>query len=117
MVALLLALLLSGVNKVNTPAAPPKLETPLLMTVRQSVGMAPLTLRVKVKAAAEGREVCVLVEGPESFRSCRTLYGVTWTLDFTLRSGGTYAVWAESQQFRTPELPIRVIGLNEPEGQ
>lgn len=107
---LLLTLLL--VNKALTPAASP---TPLLLTVRQTVGLAPLTLRVKVKAVeGGGKEVCVVVEGPESWRSCRTLSGVTWTLDFTLRSGGDYAVWAASDRYRTPDVPVRVIGL---EGQ
>lgn len=96
--------------KALTPTAPP---TPLLLTVHQTVGMAPMTLRVKVKAEAEGREVCVVVEGPESMQSCRTLYGVTWTLDFTLRSGGGYEVYAVSRSYRTPAVPIRVIGVGE----
>lgn len=109
MIALLLAFMLG----VNTPANPPALKVPLLMTVRQTVGLAPLTLRVKVKAAAEGREVCVVVDGPESFRSCRTVDGITWTQDFTLRSGGTYAIYAQSGPYRTPGVPIRVIGLGE----
>lgn len=113
MIALLLAVLLSGVSKVNTPAAPPTLKTPLILTIRQSVGMAPLTLRIAVRAEAEGREVCVVVEGPESFKSCRTLDGITWTLDFTLRAGGTYSVFAMSERYRTPDLPVRVIGLEE----
>lgn len=107
-----MALLL--VNKALTPAAPPTLHTPLLLTVRQTVGLTPFTLRVKVRAEAEGKEVCVVVDGPESFRSCRTLDGITWTLDFTLRSGGDYSIFANTDRYRTPDVPVRVIGL---EGQ
>lgn len=116
-VFILLALLVAalGVNKASTPAAPPRAETPLVLIISQTVGMTPFTLRVKVRAAAEGREVCVVVEGPESMQSCRVLDGITWTLDFTLRTGGTYAVSAYGQQYRTPALPVRVIGLNEGE--
>jgi hypothetical protein len=111
----MLALLLFMLSAVNTPAAPPTLKVPLLLTIRQTVGMAPLTLRVKVRAEAEGREVCVVVEGPESMRSCRTLWGVTWTQDFLLRAGGEYAVYAVSQQYRTPDQSVRVIGMGEPQ--
>lgn len=117
MLALLFAILLSGVSKVNTPAAPPTLKTPLVLTIRQSVGMSPLTLRVKVRAAEEGAEVCVVVDGPEYQKTCRQLWGVTWTMDFTLRTGGNYAVFAASGPYRTPESPVKVIGLNDPEGQ
>lgn len=101
------------VSKAVMPATAPKAETPLVLTLRQSVGMAPLTVRVKVRAAAVGREVCVVVEGPESFRSCRQLDGVTWTLDFVLRTGGEYIAFATSQQYRTAEIPVTVIGLGE----
>lgn len=110
MIALLLLLL--AVNTPVTPAAPPTLKVPLLLTLTQTVGMAPLTLRVKVKAAAEGKEVCVVVDGPESFRSCRTLYGVTWTQDFQLRADGCYAAFATSEAYRTPDVRVRVIGLD-----
>lgn len=98
---------------VSKAAAPGELKTPLLLTIRQTIGMSPLVLRVKVRAAAEGREVCVVVDGPEYARTCRTLDGVTWTMDFTLRSGGNYSVFAVSEQYRTPEVPVRVIGLGE----
>lgn len=106
---LLLLTLLAGYK----PAAPPTLEIPLLMTIRQTVGMAPFTLRVKVRAAVEGREVCVVVDGPESFQSCRTLYGITWTQDFILRVAGTYAAFAYSESYRTSNVTIRVIGEGE----
>lgn len=108
--ALLLALLLGGYNAYK-PATPPTLKTPLILTLSQTVGMAPMTLRVKVKAAAEGREVCIVVDGPESTSSCRTLWGVTWVQDFILRSGGDYEVYATSEKYRTVLLPVRVVGL------
>ena len=92
-------------------AAPPELKIPLLLTVRQTVGMAPLVLRVKVRAAAEGKEVCVVVDGPEYQRACRTLDGITWTQDFMLRASGEYAVFASSENYRTPEVTVRVVGF------
>lgn len=111
MTAMLLALLLLAGYKVYNPAAPPTLKTPLVMTIRESVGMAPLTLRVKVRAEAEGREVCVVVDGPEYFKSCRMLDGITWTIQFILRSSGDYAVYSTSQQYRTPNVKVHVVGI------
>jgi hypothetical protein len=105
-------LLLLTLLAVNTPAAP---SNPLTLTITQSVGFAPLTLRVKARAAAEGREVCVVVDGPEYQKACRTLDGVTWTQDFVLRNSGCYAVFAISEQYRTPEVTVRVIGQLEQE--
>jgi hypothetical protein len=110
MILLLLTLL-----SVSKPAAPPELKTLLLIKVSQSVGMAPLTLRVKAKALTEGREVCVVVDGPEYQKACRTLDGITWTQDFVLRASGCYAVFATSEQYRTPEVTVRVIGQSEVE--
>jgi hypothetical protein len=107
---LLLAVL--AVSKALTPAAP---SNPLTLTITQSVGFAPLTLRVKARAEAEGKEVCVVVDGPEYQKACRTLDGVTWTQDFTLRASGCYAVFAVSEQYRTPEVTVRVIGQTEVE--
>lgn len=115
MIALLLLALLLGGYKPATFTKVPELKVPLLLTVRQSVGMAPLSLQVKVRAEAEGREVCVVVEGPESFRSCRQLDGITWTLTFTLRSGGDYEVFATSERYRTPNAPVQVVGIEEQE--
>jgi hypothetical protein len=112
---ILLLLTLLAVSKPVTPAAQPELKTPLVMTIRQSVGMAPLTLRVKARAEAEGREVCVVVDGPEYQRACRTLSGVTWTQDFVLRASGCYSVFAISEQYRTPEVTVKVIGQSEQE--
>jgi hypothetical protein len=91
------------------------LKTPLVLTLTQSVGFAPLTLRVKARAEAEGKEVCVVVDGPEYQKACRTLDGVTWTQDFVLRNSGCYAVFAISEQYRTPEVTVRVIGQLEQE--
>ena len=108
MTVLLIVLLLFGGYNVATP---PTLKTPLILTLSQQVGMAPLTLRLKVRALAEGREVCVVVEGPESMQSCRTLDGVTWWVDFTLRTGGDYVAYAESQRYRTPDLRVQVVGI------
>lgn len=108
MIAVLLTLL-----SLYNAAAPPTLHIPLRMSIYQTVGMAPLTLRVKVRAEAEGREVCIIVAGPEDRRSCRTLNGITWTTDFLLRSSGEYSVFAVSERYRTPELTVRVIGLGE----
>jgi hypothetical protein len=88
---------------------------PLLLTITQSVGMAPLTLRVKVKAATEGREVCVVVDGPEYQKSCKTLSGITWTQDFVLRLSGCYAVFAVDGEHKTAETKVRVIGVSEEE--
>lgn len=89
-------------------------EKPLTMTIRQTMGMAPLTLRVKVRAAAEGKEVCIVIDGPNYYRnSCQVLNGITWTQDFELRAGGEYSVFANTEGYRTPETPVRVIGLNE----
>jgi hypothetical protein len=87
---------------------------PLIISIYQTVGMAPLTLRVKAKAAAEGKEVCVIVDGPEYRKACRVLDGITWTQDFILRVPGEYSVFAISENYRTPELRVRVIGF-EPE--
>jgi hypothetical protein len=72
-----------------------------------------MTLRVKTKAAAEGREVCIVVDGPEYHSDCRTLRGITWTADIELRSGGDYVVFATSEKYRTPPVPVRVIGIGE----
>lgn len=88
-------------------------EKPLTMSIYQTMGMAPMTLRVKVRAAAEGKEVCVVVDGPDYHKACRTLSGVTWTQDFTLYHGGEYAVFAVNESYRTPEMTIKVIGLME----
>jgi hypothetical protein len=107
MIALLVALLLWGVYK---PAAPSAAET-LVLTVRQTVGMSPFTLRFKVRASTEGREVCVTVDGPEYHRACRELWGVTWTQDFQLRAGGDYVVYATNREYQTPDIPVKVIGL------
>jgi hypothetical protein len=108
----LLLLTLLAVSKASTPATP---SNPLTLTLTQSVGFAPLTLRVKARAEAEGREVCVVVDGPEYQKACRTLSGVTWTQDFVLRASGCYAVFAISEQYRTPEVTVRVIGMSEQE--
>jgi hypothetical protein len=108
-------LLLLTLLAVSKPAAPPELKTPLVLTLTQSVGFAPLTLRVKARAEAEGKEVCVVVDGPEYQKACRTLAGVTWTQDFVLRVSGCYAVFAVSEQYRTPEVTVRVIGQSEQE--
>lgn len=107
---LLLALLLVGYN-VYSAAAPPTLKTPLVLTLSSTVGMTPFTLRAKVRAQDEGREVCVVVDGPESQMSCRTLNGVAWTLDFILRSGGDYVVWATCAGYRTANLQVQVVGV------
>jgi hypothetical protein len=88
---------------------------PLILSIYQSVGMAPLTLRVKVKAATEGREVCVVVDGPEYHRACKTLDGITWTQDFVLRLSGCYAVFAVDGEHKTAETKVRVIGVSEEE--
>ncbi len=86
---------------------------PLIISIYQTVGMAPLTVRVKAKAAAEGKEVCVIVDGPEYRQSCKVLDGITWTQDFVLRLSGCYAVFAISGNYRTPELKVRVVGMSE----
>ncbi len=88
----------------------PKLLIPLMISIYQTVGMAPMTARVKVRAEAEGKEVCIIIDGPEYFNSCRELYGVTWTQDFLLRVPGCYAVFAVVGNYRTPELKVKVIG-------
>lgn len=95
-------------------SAPPELLIPLKMTISRTVGMAPMLLRVKVRAAAEGKEVCIVVDGPNYYRnSCQVLDGITWTQDFELRAGGEYAVFAVSEKYRTPELTVKVIGLGD----
>lgn len=88
-------------------------EQPLKMSIYQTMGMAPMTLRVKVRAAAEGKEVCVIVDGPDYHKACRTLSGVTWTQDFMLYIGGEYSVFAIIEGYRTAETTVKVIGLNE----
>ncbi len=88
-----------------------KLLIPLILSIYQTVGMSPLIARVKVRAAAEGKEVCVIVDGPEYHKACRTLNGVTWTQDFELRAAGEYSIFAVSEDYRTPELKVRVIGF------
>ncbi len=94
-------------------AAISKLLIPLILSIYQTVGMAPLTARVKVRAAAEGKEVCVIVDGPEYRKSCRVWGGITWTQDFILRMPGCYAIFAVSDNYRTPELKLKVIGVGE----
>src|SRR5258706_4417588 len=89
-------------------------EPPLKMSIYQTMGMAPLTLRVKVKAATEGKEVCIVIDGPDYYRnSCQVLNGITWTQDFVLHNGGEYSVFAVTGGYRTPEIPVKVIGFNE----
>ncbi len=87
---------------------------PLVLIITQTVGMAPLTLRVKARADENQREVCVVVDGPEYQRSCYTPQGRTKDLTFVLRAGGEYHVFAVSDTYRTPEVTVRVIGLGEP---
>lgn len=86
-------------------------EQPLKMSIHQAMGMAPFTLRIKVKAATGGQEVCVVVDGPEYHKACRILSGVTWTQDFTLYYGGEYSVFAASEHYRTAETIVTVIAL------
>lgn len=88
-------------------------EKPLTLSIYQTMGMAPLTLRVKVRAAVEGKEVCVVVDGPDYHKACRTLSGVTWTQDFMLYIDGEYEVFAVTEGYRTAETIVKVIGLNE----
>lgn len=84
---------------------------PLVLTLHTSVGMAPMTLRTKIRADTNQREVCVVVDGPEYFRSCFTPRGVTAVVDFVLRAGGEYQVFAVSDTYRTPELTVKVVGI------
>ena len=88
---------------------------PLVLPITQTVGMAPLTLRVKVRTDTNQREVCVVVDGPEYLRSCYPPQGITKTIDFLLRMPGEYRVFAVSDTYRTPEVTVRVIGMGEPQ--
>lgn len=83
---------------------------PLLLIIRQTVGMAPMTLRTTIRADENQREICVVVDGPEYQKSCYTPRGVSRVMDFHLRIPGTYYVFAVSDTFKTIEREVIVVG-------
>lgn len=85
-----------------------KLLIPLLLTVRTVFGMAPMELRLSIKADENQREVCVVVDGPEYHKDCFTPRGRTQDMKFQLHTQGSYEVFAVSDTYRTRSVVVEV---------